>query len=63
MQPFQQRVVDELSDLEVKIQALSAFTLSDTFTTLEVDDRVTLLEQLRIMQQYAIILEKRISKF
>lgn len=60
---FQQRVIDEKSELDLKINALNAFVIGGIFKTLPEADRELLLRQLDIMKAYEHILEVRISRF
>lgn len=63
MTGFQSRVVDEHSELSLKINALRAFTVGAVFKTLEDTDKELLLRQLDTMSAYQHILEKRIARF
>ena len=63
MTGFQSRVVDELSELTLKINALRAFTVGAVFKTLDGVDQGLLLRQLDTMSAYQHILEKRIARF
>lgn len=64
MQPHQQRVVNELGELRVKIDALSKFIdENDFFKSLEFDERVRMILQRRAMKEYAGILQQRIDAF
>lgn len=65
MQPHQQRVVEEKTELDEKIMKLGAFVLqrSSVFDKLEIAERIRLMRQLSIMQLYSQVLEERISAF
>lgn len=64
MQPHQQRVVDELSELQTKIDALSTFIdKNDFFKGLDWDEKVRLVLQRSAMKAYAEILNQRIGSF
>jgi len=64
MQPHQQRVVDEKSELDVKAKALSDFIgNSDIFTTLDAAEQERMKEQCEVMWQYSEILGQRIAAF
>lgn len=65
MQPFQQRVIDEKTDLDAKIEKLTEFTdaTNHLFTTLPEDEQVRLGRQLAIMTDYSKVLGERISFF
>lgn len=63
MTGFQSRVIDEHSELTLKINALRAFTVGDVFKSLDSVDKEWLLRQLDTMSAYQHILEKRISRF
>ncbi len=64
MKPYQQRVIDEKSDLESRIDKLSTFIESDVFV-FEVDQEQQdlLLIQLSTMRSYNLILDLRVQKF
>lgn len=61
--PHQQRVVDELADLQEKLDKLIAFEKTEKFQELELADRQRLLRQRDIMTAYANILGERIHAF
>jgi len=65
MQPHQQRVVDELNDLEDKIRKLTDFILSDKFTAIvpDQDERDRMIIQNAQMNAYANTLLERIKNF
>lgn len=65
MQPHQQRVVDELVELQDKIIKLDNFISSENFEKIVVDkeERHRLIAQLGYMRQYASVLIERIDNF
>ncbi len=63
MQPHQQRVIDEKTELDAKLKKLTAFTFTDTFEALPSDERGRLNRQHGIMGQYSDILGERIAAF
>jgi hypothetical protein len=63
LQPHQQRVIDELTELDERIGKLFGFTNSSIYNSLEESDRALLGIQLSVMQTYAQILHKRIQRF
>lgn len=64
MSPYQQRVVDEHAELEVKRTALINFIkTSPKFEELEEIDQKLLVEQWECMVNYTVILEARIARF
>lgn len=64
MQPHQQRVVDEKTELDEKATALSNFIgTSPIFETLDPAEQARLKEQCEIMWQYSEILGQRIAAF
>lgn len=64
MQPHQQRVVDEKTELDEKATALSNFiATSPIFKTLDRAEQERLEEQSEIMWRYSEILGERISAF
>ena len=63
-EPFQQRVIDELKDLETKIFNLSNFIKTEFFTDrLDSEEQQRLKQQLIVMQTYESILIQRINNF
>ena len=64
LQPHQQRVVDEKSELDKKAHALSGFIgHSPIFETLDAAEQERLREQNDVMWQYSEILGARIAAF
>lgn len=63
MQPHQQRVVDEKTSLDEKIQKLAAFIDTDTFDGLPDDEQDRLERQMVVMNEYSEILGERIAAF
>ena len=63
MQEHEKRVVTEKEELTKKLLALLGFVETDTFKSLEEEDRELLLEQLELMKQYEVILVVRIERF
>ncbi|MDE1483413.1 hypothetical protein KKJ17_07670 [Xenorhabdus bovienii] len=63
MYPHQQRVIDELAELDEKIEKLSDFIGGAIYNELEETDRVLLAMQLSVMKAYSEILHKRINRF
>jgi hypothetical protein len=62
-QPHQQRVIDESTELKVKIAGLAAFIESDRFVPLDHAERMRMRGQLAAMQVYAGYLSARIAAF
>lgn len=64
MQPYQLRVVQEKSELDTKIQTLTAFAKSEAFSeTVPEAEQRRMLRQLVVMQDYSRILGERIAAF
>lgn len=63
MQPHEQRVVDEQSELEGKLYKLSEFTKTSTFELLATEEKTLLRMQLEVMRTYSSILGLRIARF
>lgn len=63
MQPHQQRVVDEKTELDIKITKLSDFSNGDIFKTLPDDEQERLTRQFNIMRDYSAVLGERINAF
>lgn len=64
MEDWQQRVVDEKTELDEKIGKLSVFVRSDAYHSLENGmDKDLLDDQLNAMEVYSNILAERIERF
>ena len=63
MQPHQQRVVDEKSELDLKRDRLTEFLKGKIFQTLPADEQERLIRQLDIMGDYSGVLAERIVHF
>lgn len=63
MLPHQQRVIDEKSELDLKINKLSTFISGKIFKTLSTDEQVMLKLQFVYMVAYSNILQDRIKFF
>lgn len=64
MQPYQQRVVEEKSSLDIKIANLTSFAKSAAFSaTVPEAEQRRMLRQLVVMQDYSRILGERIDAF
>ena len=63
LKPFQDRVVTEKQELDVKISALNAFLDGEGIRNISIDDINLLAAQLFIMKEYSSILGNRISRF
>lgn len=62
--PHQQRVVDELTELEKKAFLLVQFVNTNLmFKTLDEDEQVRMRDQCEVMGKYACILRERIAAF
>lgn len=62
-EPHQRRVLEEESELNVKVRALRKFTVTPFFNTLPVEDKNLLINQLDVMEKYLNILQERIKRF
>jgi hypothetical protein len=63
MQPHQQRVVGEHTELRERLAKLDVFIAGPLFRGLPEDDRTLLLEQRHHMSNYALVLSVRIQRF
>ena len=63
LSPHQQRVLSEKLELDEKIAKLDAFFTTAVFRGLMGRDQYLLLEQIRSMRSYSLILEERIAGF
>lgn len=61
--PFQQRVIDEKAELDVKWKKLKEFMGGETYNSLPEGERNRLLIQEFLMTQYSLILAERIRYF
>ena len=59
---FQQRMIGELAQLNLKLNALHKYTKSDQFLKLAFEDRDLLQEQCRVMTHYSDVLTQRILR-
>lgn len=63
MQPYQERVVDEMCALDIRLNALTAFLESPAFKAIDLDEQLRLGRQHRAMKQYSDVLAERIAAF
>ena len=63
MEPHQQRVVEEKSELDEKLIKLNEFLLTPIYDRLQSDERRRLRSQRNIMETYVFLLEERIAAF
>jgi len=64
MLPHQQRVVDEKTELDEKLQKLNVFILtSPLFAQLQDEEKERLQRQFSIMRDYTSVLGERIAAF
>lgn len=63
MQPHQQRVVDELNELNLKRDKLTEFLKGDMFKSIDEHEQTRLIKQSLVMEDYASILAERIVNF
>jgi ATP/maltotriose-dependent transcriptional regulator MalT len=63
LQPHQQRVVDEKSELDGKRDRLTEFLKGNIFRSLPSDEQERLTRQVAIMEQYSGVLAERIAHF
>ena len=63
MKLYQERVIEEKAELDVKREALDAFIDSDTFDTLPHIDQQLLVVQADAMTTYSGVLAQRIQNF
>ena len=63
MRPYQQRVINEKSELDERLEKLQAFTLTQVFKDLKQSDREDLIEQSIVMKMLSDILARRIAAF
>jgi len=61
--PYQQRVVEEKTELSAKLDKLETFHDSATYACLPPDEQSRLTRQLYIMKLYEQVLSERIADF
>lgn len=64
MQEHQRRVLEQKKELDIKLEALNKFMMSDTFPVLcDEDEQMRLIDQCNAMTFYSQVLGKRIAAF
>ena len=63
MQSWQERVIQERDDLQLKWNKLNDYKRQERFANLETHDRRLLLKQWMIMSAYLEVLNERIQRF
>lgn len=63
MQPHQQRVVDEKTELDARMDKLTAFIDTPMFAGLDAAEQERLVRQLHHMGHYTAVLGERIAAF
>lgn len=63
LQPHQQRVVEERTELETKLGKLQTFITGPKFRDIPDAEQGRLVLQHHIMNSYALVLEQRIAAF
>lgn len=63
MQPHQERVVAEKSELDEKVEKLGSFVHGSVYASLAEPERKRLMRQLCLMRDYSTVLGDRIAAF
>lgn len=63
MTDYQQRVVREKEELDVKLNNLDSFLVSEQFIFLDIEEKRRLLRQAAYMRDYSNVLKERIKAF
>jgi hypothetical protein len=63
MEDFQDSVIAERDELNVRLKSLSAFIGTETYRGLDSVDRFLMDRQLELMLKYSSILQSRIERF
>jgi len=63
MQDYQQRVIDDKKEIDVKLEVLRVFTRGDTFSALPKEEQDRMSRQGWAMENYSDILGDRIKSF
>lgn len=61
--PYQERVIDEKTQLDGRLSKLILFITSETFKNLDVMERGRMLKQVDYMKSYSYVLAERIANF
>lgn len=62
MQTFRSRLFQEFTDLNIKIKKLKDFILTEEYEIIEEIDKKDLKEQLKYMELYSSVLNRRVSR-
>lgn len=63
MQPYQERVIIEKSELDTKIEKLETFLFGDGFPLLQKAEQIRMAQQFGYMRSYSEVLRERIENF
>lgn len=63
LEDWQQRVVDEKKELDVKVEKITDLIMSKGYEKLPIEEKKLLLQQVMLMGAYLSVLEKRILFF
>ena len=63
IKPYQQRVIDEKTELDIKLEKLNSFFHTKLFKESYQIDKFLLKAQSRVMTEYSDILQERIDNF
>lgn len=61
--PYQQRVIEEQSQLNDRINKLDDFTLNLKFDQVNLTEQIDMLYQLRVMREYEEVLKRKIQRW
>jgi hypothetical protein len=61
--PHQQRVHDEFTELNARLEKLRMFVVGDVFKGIPEEDQHLLETQVSVMAAYSVVLAKRIERF
>jgi len=63
MEDYQEQVIQEKADLDLKIEKLNRFVSGETFQLLDSEEQQRMTEQLSYMNAYSEVLGRRIVEF
>jgi hypothetical protein len=63
MEPWQERLINEKAELDLKLERLTEFGRSPQFQALDEEEQMLINRQHSLMEDYSEVLSKRIKRF